>query len=52
MSHGYLYEYNQTSFVDVSKKWRSKAKSMDGLQKPYAHYGGSGCSKCALEVAY
>jgi hypothetical protein len=50
--HGNLYEHNQASFVDVSKKLRSKAKSKDGLQKPYAHYGGSGCSKCALEVVY
>lgn len=49
VTHGDKYEYDQTSFVDVSEKMKIKCKEHGWyFQKPYVHYGGAGCIKCAF----
>lgn len=47
--HGSRYFYDQGSYTDVSTKMKIKC-NIHGwfFQKPYQHYGGSGCNKCAI----
>jgi len=53
VAHGNKYEYDQTSFEDVSEKMKIKCKEHGWFtQKPYTHYGGSGCNKCAVEEVH
>jgi hypothetical protein len=53
VAHGDKYEYNKGSFVNVSKKMKIKCKEHGWFfQKPYSHYGGSGCIKCGVEEAH
>lgn len=53
VTHGDKYEYNKDSFVNVSKKIKIKCKEHGWFfQKPYSHYGGSGCIKCGVEEAH
>ena len=48
-AHGNKYEYDQSTFADVSSKMKIKC-TLHGwfTQKPFVHYGGSGCIKCAF----
>lgn len=53
VAHGNKYEYDQSSFGDVSSKMKIKCSKHGWFtQKPYAHYGGSGCNKCAVEEVH
>jgi len=53
VAHGNKYEYEKGSFVNVSKKMKIKCKEHGWFfQKPYSHYGGSGCIKCGVEEAH
>jgi hypothetical protein len=53
IAHGEKYEYDKNSYIDVSNKIRIKCKKHSWFdQKPYAHYGGSGCNKCAIEEVH
>lgn len=46
--HEDRYSYDDSSYIDVSTKMRIKCKIHGWfLQKPYQHYAGSGCTKCA-----
>ena len=47
VSHGNRYEYDKSTYVNVTKKINIKCKEHGWfLQKPFVHYGGSGCDKC------
>ena len=49
VAHGNKYEYDQRTFTDVSSKMKIKCAHHGWFtQKPYSHYGGSGCIKCAF----
>ena len=51
--HGARYTYNEMSYSDVSTKMKVKCSKHGWFyQKPYQHYGGSGCSKCAVEEVH
>jgi hypothetical protein len=53
VTHGNKYEYDQNSFFDVSTKIKIKCKKHGWFdQKPYVHYNGSGCNKCAIEEVH
>ncbi len=53
VAHGDKYEYDQSTFVDVSSKMKIKCQQHGWFtQKPYSHYGGSGCNKCAVEEVH
>jgi hypothetical protein len=49
VAHSNKYEYDQGTFTDVSSKMKIKCTQHGWFtQKPYSHYGGSGCIKCAF----
>jgi len=47
--HNNRYSYDESTYKDVSSKMKIKC-NIHGwfLQKPYQHYSGSGCNKCAI----
>lgn len=48
--HGKRYNYDSSSFKDVSHKMRIKCSKHGWFeQKPYQHYFGHGCNKCSYE---
>jgi hypothetical protein len=48
VAHENKYEYDQGTFVDVSTKMKIKCTQHGWFtQKPFVHYGGSGCINCA-----
>ncbi len=49
VAQGDKYEYDQGTFADVSSKMKIKCTQHGWFtQKPYSHYGGSGCIKCSF----
>ncbi len=51
--HGGRYNYDESSYIDVSTKMKIKCNTHGWfMQKPYQHYGGSGCNKCAIEEVH
>jgi ssDNA-binding Zn-finger/Zn-ribbon topoisomerase 1 len=51
--HGARYSYDGDSYTDVSKKIRILCGKHGWFeQKPYQHYGGSGCNQCAIEEVH
>ena len=51
--HGNRYTYDNSSYKDVSHKIRIQCERHGWFeQKPYQHYGGSGCNKCAVEEVH
>ena len=51
--HGNRYTYDSHSYRDVSHKMRIHcAKHGWFEQKPYQHYAGMGCNKCAVEEVH
>jgi hypothetical protein len=52
-AHGDRYEYDETSFVNVTTKALIKCSKHGWFkQKPYHHYAGNGCQKCAVEEVH
>jgi hypothetical protein len=53
VAHGAKYSYDKVSFINVSEKMKIKCSEHGWFtQKPYTHYGGSGCNKCAVEEVH
>jgi hypothetical protein len=51
--HGKEYEYDSESYSDVTHNMKIKCSKHGWFsQKPYTHYGGSGCNKCAVEKVH
>lgn len=51
--HGDRYTYDSSTYIDVSEKIRILCKKHGWFeQKPYQHYGGSGCNRCAIEEVH
>ena len=51
--HGSRYEYKKDSFINATKKINIRCKRHGVFkQKPYQHYGGSGCPKCGVEEVH
>lgn len=49
-AHGDRYQYDETSFINVTTKALIKCSKHGWFkQMPYHHYAGSGCQKCAIE---
>ncbi len=51
--HGNRYSYDSSSYIDVSHKIRIHCTKHGWFeQKPYQHYAGMGCNKCAIEEVH
>lgn len=51
--HGSRYNYDENTYIDVTTKMRMFCEIHGWFtQKPYQHYGGSGCNNCAIEEVH
>jgi hypothetical protein len=51
--HTNRYSYDESTYKDVSEKMKIKCNIHGWFsQKPYQHYTGSGCNRCAIEEVH